>query len=153
MSHLIEQLSLPFIRLHISMEVKHKHTFHQGGKNELERHHKIPINRLGITDSRQRRVRRSQQRDNGQDGCYANSHSSVHVLVRKHEMKCKMLIYPILIFISSKGKEQPKGRCLLILDIFSAVCDYAGNVNLNKSYWNPKRKSGVTTHFLKIIHE
>ena len=53
MSHLIEQLSLLFIRLHISMEVKHKHIFHQGGKNERERHHKIPINRLGITDSRQ----------------------------------------------------------------------------------------------------
>ena len=107
MSHLIKQLSLPFIRLHISMEVKHKHTFYQDGKNERERHHKIPINRLGITDSRQRRVRRSQQRDNGQDGCYANSTSSVYVMVTKHEMKCEMPIYPILIFLGSKEKEQP----------------------------------------------
>ena len=107
MSHLIEQLSFPFIRLQISMEVKHKHTFHQGGKNESERHHKIPINRIGITDSRQRRVRRSQKKDNGQDGCFANSHSSVHVLVTKHKMQCEMLIYPILIFIGSKEKEQP----------------------------------------------
>ncbi|XP_015771592.1 PREDICTED: histamine H2 receptor-like [Acropora digitifera] len=101
------ELSFLFIRLHISMEMKHKHTFHQGGKNEPERHHKIPINRIGITDLRQRRVRRSQQRDNGQDGCYANNHSSVHVLVTKHEMKCEMLIYPISTFIGSKEKEQP----------------------------------------------
>ena len=27
-----------------------------------------------------------------------------------------------------------KGRCLLIKDIFSPVYDYAGNVDLNKSY-------------------
>ena len=106
MSHLIEELSFLFIRLHISIEVKHKHTFHQGGKNERESHHKIPTNRLGITDSRQRRVRRSQQKDNGQDGCYANSHSSVHVLVTNHEMKCEMLIYPVLIFIGSVQKKK-----------------------------------------------
>ena len=107
MSHLIEQLSFLFIRLHISLEAKHKHIFHQGGKNERERHDKIPINRLGITDSRQRRIRISHQKDIGEDGCYANSHSSVHVLVTKHEMKCEMLIYPILIFLGSKEKEQP----------------------------------------------
>ena len=107
MSHLIGQLSFLFIRLHISLEAKHKHIFHQGGKNERERHDKIPINRLGITDSRQRRIRISHQKDIGQDGCYANSHSSVHVLVTKHEMKCGMLIYPILIFLGSKEKEQP----------------------------------------------
>ena len=45
------------------------------------------------------------------------------------------------------------GRCLLIKDIVSPVGDYAGNVDLNKSYSNPKRKLGVTTHFSKIIHE
>ena len=45
------------------------------------------------------------------------------------------------------------GRCLLIKDIFAPVCDYAGNVDLNKCYRNPKRKLGVTTHFSKIIHE
>ena len=28
------------------------------------------------------------------------------------------------------------------LKIFSPVCDYAENVDLNKSYWNPKRKLG-----------
>ena len=27
-----------------------------------------------------------------------------------------------------------QGRCLLIKDIFSSVCDYAGNVDLDKSY-------------------
>ena len=99
----MEQFSFLFIRLHISMEAKHKPTFHQGGKNERERHDKIPINRLGITDSWQRRIRRSQQKDNGQDCCYTNSYSSVHVLWRN----MKLLIYPILIFIGSKEKEQP----------------------------------------------
>ena len=44
-------------------------------------------------------------------------------------------------------------NCLLIVDIFSPACDYAGNVGLNKSYRNPKRKLLVTTHFSKIIHE
>ena len=44
-------------------------------------------------------------------------------------------------------------RCLLINDIFAPMCDYAGNVDLNKCYSNPKRKLGVTTHFSKIIHE
>ena len=27
-----------------------------------------------------------------------------------------------------------RGRCLLIKDIFALVCDYAGNVDLNKCY-------------------
>ena len=27
-----------------------------------------------------------------------------------------------------------QGRCLLIKDIFSPVCDYAGNVDLSKFY-------------------
>ena len=47
----------------------------------------------------------------------------------------------------------PQGRCLLIKDIFFPVCDYARNVDLHKSYWNPKRKLGETMHFSKIIHE
>ena len=34
---------------------------------------------------------------------------------------------------------------VLIKDIFSPVCDYAGNVDLNKCYWNSERKLGVTT--------
>ena len=37
--------------------------------------------------------------------------------------------------------------------IFAPVYDYAGNADLNKPYWNPKRKLGVTTHFSKIINE
>ena len=31
--------------------------------------------------------------------------------------------------------------------------DYAGKADLSKGYWNPKRKLGVTTHFLKIIKQ
>ena len=37
--------------------------------------------------------------------------------------------------------------------MFSPVCDCAGNVDLNKSYWNPNRKLRVTTHFSWIISE
>ena len=37
--------------------------------------------------------------------------------------------------------------------IFAPVYDYAGYVDLNKHYWNPKGKLGVTTHFSKIIDE
>ena len=50
-------------------------------------------------------------------------------------------------------KEPIKGRCLLIKDIFALVCNYAGNVDLNKCYRNPKRKCGVTMHFSKTIHK
>ena len=31
-------------------------------------------------------------------------------------------------------KKSTEGRCLLMKDIFSPVCDYAGNVDVNKSY-------------------
>ena len=36
--------------------------------------------------------------------------------------------------IANLDDEIFKGRCLLIEDIASPVCDYAGNVDLNKSY-------------------
>ena len=38
-------------------------------------------------------------------------------------------------------------------EVFFAVYDYAGKVDLSKAYWNPKRKLGVTTLFLKIIKQ
>ena len=31
------------------------------------------------------------------------------------------------------------------------VYDYEGKADLDKGYWNPKRKLGVITHFLEII--
>ena len=34
----------------------------------------------------------------------------------------------------SKNVCKTQMRCLLIKDIFSPLCDYAGNVDLNKSY-------------------
>ena len=34
---------------------------------------------------------------------------------------------------------------------FCAVYDYAGKADLSNGYWNPKRKLGVTMHFLEII--
>ena len=36
-------------------------------------------------------------------------------------------------------------------EVFFVVYDYAGKADLSKGYRNPKRKLGVTTHFLKII--
>ena len=45
------------------------------------------------------------------------------------------------------------GRCLLIQKYFCAVYDYAGKSDLSKGYWNPKRKLGVTAHFLEIIKQ
>ena len=36
-------------------------------------------------------------------------------------------------------------------EVIFAVYDFAGKVDLSKGYWNPKRKLGVTTHFLEII--
>ena len=44
-----------------------------------------------------------------------------------------------------------QGRCLLIPKYFCAVYDYVGRTDLSKAYWNPKRKLGITTHFLVII--
>ena len=46
-----------------------------------------------------------------------------------------------------------EGAYKLEIIMFAPVCYYAGNVDLNKCYGNPKRKLGVTTHFSKIIHE
>ena len=34
---------------------------------------------------------------------------------------------------------------------FCAVYKYAGKVDLDKGYWNPRRKLGVTMHFSEII--
>ena len=31
------------------------------------------------------------------------------------------------------------------------VYDYAGKADLSRGHWNPKRKLGVTRHFLAII--
>ena len=42
-------------------------------------------------------------------------------------------------------------RCLLIPKYFCAVNDCALKADLSKSYWNPKRKLGVTAHFSEII--
>ena len=35
--------------------------------------------------------------------------------------------------------------------VLFAVYNYAGKGDLGKSYWNPKRKLGVTTHFSEIV--
>ena len=44
-----------------------------------------------------------------------------------------------------------QGRCLLLPKYFCAVYDYVGKADLSKSWWNPKRKLGVTMHFSEII--
>ena len=31
------------------------------------------------------------------------------------------------------------------------VYDYAGKADLSMGYWNPERKSGITTHFSEMI--
>ena len=36
-------------------------------------------------------------------------------------------------------------------EYFCAVYNHAGKADLGKGYWNPKRKSGVTSHFSEII--
>ena len=36
-------------------------------------------------------------------------------------------------------------------EYFCAVYNYAGKAGLDKGYWNPKRKLGVTTHLSEII--
>ena len=36
---------------------------------------------------------------------------------------------------------------------FCAIYDYVGKADLSKGSWNPKRKLGVTTHFLEIIKQ
>ena len=59
------------------------------------------------------------------------------------------ITFPLFLFFD----QIKDGAGLLIKDIFSPVCDYAGNEDLDKSYWNLKRKLGVTTHFSKIIPE
>ena len=41
-------------------------------------------------------------------------------------------------------------RCLLIQRYFYAIYDYTGKADFSKSYWNSKRKLGVTTHFSEI---
>ena len=38
-------------------------------------------------------------------------------------------------------------------EVFCAVYDLAGKVDLSKGYWNPKTKIGVTMHFLEIIKQ
>ena len=40
-----------------------------------------------------------------------------------------------------------------MLKYFCAIYDYAEKADLSKGYWNPKRKLGVTTHFLEIIKQ
>ena len=38
-------------------------------------------------------------------------------------------------------------------EVFCVVYDYAGKADISKGYWNPKRKFGVTKHFLEIIKQ
>ena len=42
-----------------------------------------------------------------------------------------------------------KGRCILIEDIVSPVCDYAGNVDLKKVLLKSKKKTGGNHAFFK----
>ena len=42
-------------------------------------------------------------------------------------------------------------RCLLIQGYFCAVQNYGQKAELSKCSWYPKRKLGVTMHFLEII--
>ena len=42
---------------------------------------------------------------------------------------------------------------VVIPKYFCVVYDYAGKEGLSKGYGNPKRKLGVTTHFLEIIKQ
>ena len=44
-------------------------------------------------------------------------------------------------------------QAILIPKYFCVVNDYAGKAGLSKGYWNPKRKMGVTRHFLEIIKQ
>ena len=45
------------------------------------------------------------------------------------------------------------GAYILIPKYFCTVYDYAGKTDLSKGYGNPKRKLGVTTHFLETIKQ
>ena len=56
---------------------------------------------------------------------------------------------PVL-HVSNKNSLQLR-TVSLIPKYFCAVYDCAGKADLSKGYWNPKRKLGVTTHFLEII--
>ena len=42
---------------------------------------------------------------------------------------------------------------LLIKKSFCVVYDYVVKVDLGNGHWNPKRKLGVTTHFVEIIKQ
>ena len=59
----------------------------------------------------------------------------------------------MMMMMLSKYNPYPYVWCLLIQKYFCAVYDYAGKADLSKSYWNPKRKLGVTAHFSEIIEQ
>jgi len=54
-------------------------------------------------------------------------------------------------FCASRDVRFSQGICPLIQQNFCAVYDYVEKADLSKGYQNPKRKSGVTTHFSEII--
>ena len=54
-------------------------------------------------------------------------------------------------FCTSRDTPFSYGQCLLIQGYFCVVYNYAEKAELNKCFWYPKRKLGVTMHFLEII--
>ena len=38
-------------------------------------------------------------------------------------------------------------------EVFLSVYDYEGKTDLDKGYWNPERKLGITTHVSEVIRQ
>ena len=76
---------------------------------------------------------------------------------RREKFACNGLLrtVPIIViahtFCASRDNRISYGWRLLLQGYFCAVQNYAEKAELGKCSWYPKRKLGVTAHFLEII--